>query len=312
MRKLIGIDSGKYDTKAVAYQQNGTEKVLVFRTKLEETQRTEAQGKSYIVEYAGKRYLVGEQAETNSAKSSKAENLHRIATYTALHQLTNTCDEIVVAIGCPLSVYENPESRNAYRDFMFPSKQITVKVGDTTKYLTVCAVVVMPESSGVIYLEPEMYSKSLIGVIDVGGLNINCCTYNKTVPVLSTLYTDNLGSNILTQNLKNALSVKYSEDIPQWMMDSILTAGFIRDNTRADGIREGSREFIADFKKKHVEMILKKCQANGWNLNLMDLVFTGGTSEMLRDDIKSVLPGATVYKDAAMANVRGFLKAITD
>ncbi len=91
---------------------------------------------------------------------------------------------------------------------MFPNKQISIKVSDTTKHLVIRSVIVLPESSGVIFLEPEKYGKSLIAVIDIGGLNINCSTYNLVVPVLSTLYTDTLGSNVLTQNLKNALSTK--------------------------------------------------------------------------------------------------------
>jgi hypothetical protein len=310
--KYVAVDSGKYATKAMTLRPDGTEKSLVFRTKMEETIRNEAQGQSYIVEYGGKRYLLGEQAESNSAKSSKAEDLHKIATYAALHQLCNSGDEIVVAIGCPLSVYENPESKNAYKEFMFPSKQISIKVGDTTKHLVIRSVIVLPESSGIIFLEPEKYGKSLIAVIDIGGLNINCSTYNHGVPVLSTLYTDTLGSNVLTQNLKNALSTMYNIDIPQWIMDEILKEGYVVDNTRENGIKEGSREFIADFKKKHVQTILKKCEANGWNLSMMRLVFTGGTSEMLAEEIKSVLPGATIYPNGSNVNVRGFLKAITE
>lgn len=310
--KYVAVDSGKYATKAITRRPDGTEKSLVFRTKMEETIRNEAQGQSYIVEYGGKRYLLGEQAESNSAKSSKAEDLHKIATYTALHQLCNSGDEIVVAIGCPLSVYENPESKNAYKEFMFPSKQIYIKVGDTTKHLVIRSVIVLPESSGVIFLEPEKYGKSLIAVIDIGGLNINCSTYNLGVPVLSTLYTDTLGSNVLTQNLKNALSSLYNTDIPHWMMDNIIKDGYIVDNTRENGIKEGSREFIADFKKKHVQTILKKCEANGWNLSMMRLVFTGGTSEMLAEEIKSMLPGATIFPNGSKANVNGFLVAITE
>jgi hypothetical protein len=310
--KYVAADSGKYASKAMILRPDGTEKSLVFRTKMEETIRNEAQGQIYIVEYGGKRYLLGEQAESNSAKSSKAEDLHKIATYTALHQLCNSGDEIVVAIGCPLSVYENPESKNAYKEFMFPSKQIYIKVGDTIKQLVIRSVIVLPESSGVIFLELKKYGKSLIAVIDIGSLNINCSTYNLGVPVLSTLCTDTLGSNVLTQNLKNALSTKYNIDIPQWIMDDILKEGYVVDNTRENGIKEGSREFIADFKKKHVQTILKKCEANGWNLSMMRLVFTGGTSEMLAEEIKSVLPGATICTNGSKVNVRGFLKAITE
>lgn len=315
MFKCIAIDSGKYATKALLRKPDGTEKCLVFRTKMEETIRNESQGQSYIVTYNGKRYLLGEQAGASSmsAKTSKAEELHKVCTYTALHQLCNSGDEIVVAVGCPLSVYENPESRNTYKRFMFPQNQIDIKVGDITKHLNIRSVIVLPESSGVIYQEPEKYGKALIAVIDVGGLNINACAYNKGIPILNTLYTDTFGGNILTLNLRNSLITQYNTDIPAWMMDEIVTDGYVTDNMSADGVLAGSKEFIAEFKKKYVQTILKKCEANGWNLSLMmKLVFTGGTSEMLASEIKAVLPGATIYPDSSMANVRGFLKVITE
>jgi len=309
--RFIAVDTGKFATKAVTLRGDGSERFITFRTKSEETMRTEAQGKSYIVEYKGKRYLVGEQAEVSSAKLTKAEDIHRISTYTAIHQLANGDDTVVVAIGCPLSVFENPESKEAYKKYMFPDRQIEIKVNETTKKLTILSVIVFPESSGIIYLDRKYESMSA-GIIDIGGLNVNACVYNKTMPIISTLFTENLGSNVLAQNLKNALATKYGEDIPQWMMEDILRDGYVVDNMESSGIREGSKEFIADFKKKHIESIIKKCEANGWNLRLTRLVFTGGTSELLRNEILQVIPGAIICEEPEKVNVRGFLKAITE
>lgn len=199
--RFIAVDTGKFATKAVTLRGEGSERFITFRTKSEETMRTEAQGKSYIVEYKGKRYLVGEQAEVSSAKLTKAEDIHRISTYTAIHQLANGDDTVVVAIGCPLSVFENPESKEDYKKYMFPDRQIEIKVNETTKKLTILSVIVFPESSGIIYLDRKYESMSA-GIIDIGGLNVNACVYNKTMPIISTLFTENLGSNVLAQNLK--------------------------------------------------------------------------------------------------------------
>ena len=309
--RFIAVDTGKFATKAVTLRGEGSERFITFRTKSEETMRTEAQGKSYIVEYKGKRYLVGEQAEVSSAKLTKAEDIHRISTYTAIHQLANGDDTVVVAIGCPLSVFENPESKEDYKKYMFPDRQIEIKVNETTKKLTILSVIIFPESSGIIYLDRKYESMSA-GIIDIGGLNVNACVYNKTMPIISTLFTENLGSNVLAQNLKNALATKYGEDIPQWMMEDILREGYVVDNMSSSGIREGSKEFIADFKRKHIESIIKKCEANGWNLRLTRLVFTGGTSELLRNEILQVIPGAIICEEPEKVNVRGFLKAITE
>ena len=312
MNRMIAVDSGKFATKAVMQKSDGSERFISFRTKLQETARTEVQGKSFIVEFGGKRYLLGEQAEVISSKTTKAEELHRIAAYTALAQLADTGDDIVVVIGCPLSVYENADSKKQYKEYMFPTRQIDIKVNGMTKHLNVVSTIVFPESSGVIYLEQELCEKAAVGVIDIGGLNVNCCVYNKTVPVLSTLYTDNLGSNVLMQDLKNALAIKYNEDIPDWMMEDVLIQGYLTDNMSSDGIRSGSVEFIREFKRNHINKIILKCEANGWNLRTTRLLFSGGTSELLKEEIKAMLPGATILAEPAKANVRGFLKAVTE
>ena len=44
----------------------------------------------------------------------------------------------------------------------------------------------------------------------------------------------------------------------------------------------------------------------------MELVFVGGASELLRKEITERFPAAKLYEDAALLNVRGFLKALTE
>ena len=85
-KKFLAIDPGKHSTKAKVLKPDKQEKFLTFRTKMEETNREFSQGDSFITCYEGKRYLIGEQAEVGSSKTSKAELIHKIATYTAIHQ----------------------------------------------------------------------------------------------------------------------------------------------------------------------------------------------------------------------------------
>lgn len=57
--KYVAIDSGKFATKAVTLKSDRTEKLLVFRTRMEETNRASAQGTSFLVEYEGKMHPGG-------------------------------------------------------------------------------------------------------------------------------------------------------------------------------------------------------------------------------------------------------------
>lgn len=311
--KAIAIDSGKYATKAAIRKQDGTERDLVFRTKMEVgTLRSEAQGNSYIVCYEGKKYLIGEQAETISGKTTKAEEIHRICAYTAISQLAESGDDLIIAIGCPLTTYENAVARKAYKEYMFPSKELTITVNNVTKHYNIKTVIVMPESSGVIYQDEAKYKDATVGVIDIGGLNVNCCVYRQIVPILSTLYTSNLGSNVLTQGLINTLQTIYNEDIPAWMAEDIVKDGYMIDNTSPDGKLAGSEKTIEDYKKQHIKKIISECEKNSWNMRTTRLIFSGGTAQLLEKEIRAIYPTATICEDAGMANVRGFLKQITD
>ncbi len=309
--KFISIDAGKHSTKSLTYRADGSEVFHTFRTKMEETQREAAEGNSFIVQYLGKRYLVGSQAETGSSKTTKAEELHKIATYTALHQMADSGEKVVLVTGCPLAIYENAQQKNAYRDYLFPNREIDITVNSMTKHLCIQSVVILPESSGIVYLEPEKYGKGAVGVIDFGGLNVNCCVYENGVPVLSTLFTDNLGGNVFIQNLRNTLVKQYGEDIPMWQMDSIVGNGYMVDNFSPDGIWQGSKELIAEQKKEHIRRIINKCASNGWNLRTTKLVFIGGSSAMFYKEIKECLPGADIPEEPEKVNVRGFQRMIT-
>ena len=106
--------------------------------------------------------------------------------------------------------------------------------------------------------------------------------------------------------------MKYGEDLPLFQMEEILGDGFLRDNMSPTGEFEGSRELIGAYKREHVGKIIRQLQENGWNLRTMELVFVGGACELLRKEIKERFPAAKLYEDAALLNVRGFLKALTE
>ncbi len=308
---FIAVDAGKHSTKSLTYRADGTERFGSFRTKMEETQREAAEGNSFIVKYHGKQYLVGNQAETGSSKTTKAEELHRITTYTALHQLADSEENIIVAVGCPLAIYENAQQKKAYQEYLFPSRDIDIAVNNLTKHLHIQSIVVLPEGSGILYTDKEKYGTGTVGIIDIGGLNVNCCVYDNGMPILSTLFTDNMGGNVFLQNLRNTLVKQFGEDIPMWQMDNIVKNGYMVDNFSSDGIWPGSRKLIAAQKKEHVQKIIQKCSANGWNLRTTKLVFVGGTSGMLYEEIKECFAGADIVEEPEKANVRGFLNLIT-
>jgi plasmid segregation protein ParM len=305
MAIVIAVDSGKYATKAVRRLSSGETKKIMFRTKMDSTNEVRTSDrKSCVALYEGNRYMIGESAETVDYEKSKAKDLHKICAYVAVGKLLNENErEVVLAIGCPLSIFSNVEERNKYREYFLGDGKVTISINEEEVEFTIKNVVVCPESSGIIFGNHKKYKDKMIGVIDIGGLNTNCAVYNRLNPIKSTMFTTNLGANILTNELKQTLNSTFPEaNIQDWQMENIIADGFIKSH------KEESALLIAKFFEGHMRNILDECKRKGWDLNNLDLVFVGGGSKLLEREIREFTSPETVISETAeWDNSEGFL-----
>lgn len=301
--KIIAVDSGKYATKAAYYDKSGKIRTLKFRTKMDPTSEDmPSDSKSCVVEYKGNKYILGEEAETVDFNRSKARDVHKIATYAAVGQIVKNGDVVNLIIGCPLSIYNNVEDRTEYKEFMFNGGDVKVKINGEDKQFQIENVLVCPEGSGVIYRNPSLYKDSTIGIIDIGGLNTNCCVYKSLTPIKSTSFTTELGANVLKSGLKHRLNGEYKEaNIPDYLMDDILVKGFIKSHP------EDSKPVIREYVDSHLKKIMQECNKKGWDINNIDILFVGGGSFLFRNNIEKQVMDAGISKEADLDNVIGFL-----
>ncbi len=312
MIRNIAVDSGKYATK-IAAARNGMIVHGRFLTKMDPNvdKQDSSDTETYAVEYEGQKYLLGKGARTQSFNDTKMEDIHKIATYTAL---TTECagigsgDHVNLAIGCPLADYVNKDRRSQYRDFMVPqNKQIDITVNGKRKMFYIDKFYVYPESSGVIYLNKDKYKDSPVGVIDIGGLNANCCIYENCLPIsgTDTMFTLDLGGNVLSQTATTLV-----ERLGTGKLKDYTIADMMAKNGLKKGADEKSAQIIKQCKADHVKKIKDACIANGWNIEYTEIVFTGGAAGWLKDDIVKVFPYYDIDnldENADFKNVDGYL-----
>lgn len=300
--RFVSVDSGKYATKGVMKIEDGKNKTIIFRTKMDPTKEEKSSDKkSFVVEYKGERYLIGESAETVDYEKSKAKKIHKIATYAAIGYLVDDGDEVVLTIGCPIAIFYNVDERNQYKKFMHDESEISIYINGVTKKFTIRKVIICPESSGIIYKNPNKYKDKLVGIIDIGGLNTNCCVYDRLAPVRSTHFTTNLGANILRNELKQYLNSVFPDaNLQDWQMEHIIKNGYIKSH------KEESKKVIAEFLQMHVNNIIEEAKKKNWDIKNIDLIFVGGGSKLLEREIKNVIPDAEVSETAEWDNAEGF------
>nr|WP_297704062.1 ParM/StbA family protein [uncultured Butyrivibrio sp.] len=310
----LAVDSGKYATK-LALANNGVIIHQSIRTKMDEgvsKMDFSKQSSTYEVEFEGERYLLGEQAETMSADTKKDQPMHKIATYVMIALNTGNGDHVNLAIGCPLSVYGNKTARNLYKEYIAKNNTtVNIRVDGRPRMFVIDKVYVYPESSGIIYLNSSKYANKTVGVIDIGGLNANCCIYKQLVPQpTETMFTAKSGGNMLTQNIIKTLEsvCNGGDQIGEYMYDQIMQ----------DGVLEGhpeSADIIKEKKLEHVKHLFEDCQHHKWSPNVTPIVFTGGTSKCLKDEIATVFKLAdldNLDNEAEYKNVDGFLMQMLD
>lgn len=320
MRRIVSVDSGKFATKGAIRGIDGkVEKKIKFLTKIDkETVDFGMLGNesTHFVTFEGARYRVGDGAENESYSETKQEDIHKICTYTALALLgVQNGDSVILGIGCPLSIFKNKKAREEYGRFIGNSHEpVTIVIDGRKITFVIEKTVVFPESAGIVYLDFDKYKEKTVGVIDIGGLNTNCCVYQKIAPVPSTIFTTRLGGKEMFKTLLDKLnsSLNLSSPIADYQMNDIMESGFVFD--RRDKAKEQkSKKIIHDYRLQHIQEVYDSCVKHNWAVDNMEIVFVGGTSLLLKEEIKEVfgVDDSYFYEGAEFLNCLGYLRALS-
>ena len=307
----IAVDSGKYDTKFATNKATGLMKNK-FRTKVSplKTRINSDNGQSHTVEYNGTTYVVGQQAMDSSTSfdTSKKLDIHKVSTYTAIGLTAEDNAFVKLGIGCPLRVFCNDRDRKEYENFFYPENGfITITIDGVEKHFSLTEIRSFAESSGIINLESGKYMVKTVGVIDIGGLNLNACVYRNLFPLLETSISEELGGNTLSQKVKTEFQTEFNAAVTDYIMPTILHDGYSGSKNV-----EKQKEITARMKTEHARAIHEECVKKNWPLTFMEILFTGGSSVYLKNELMEefgVGPECFV-EDATYSNVLGFLKRL--
>ena len=263
-------------------------------------------------------YKIGEDAADHlSFETSKTTLLHQVCAYVAVGSMVDNGDLVRAAIGCPVSVYNDFDARIKYQDFILNNgRQINIIIDGVEKtfafdmkHSIVCA-----ESSGILYQDLARFVRGTVGVIDIGGLNVNCTVYRDLRPLEESSFTERLGCNQLMSDTKKKLTSSLDMDIPDYLLDDLRINGYFAGN---DELKKTSAEQFSKIKLEWINTILGKCVEHGWNIKLTSLIFTGGTSYYLKPEITKIkeekklnIDLDLIHEKSDLLNAEGFLKRL--
>lgn len=330
-QKFIAIDAGKHATKAASYnpETKKTQK-FTFCTKIGEGDFRDdsIERNTYIAEINDKVYKIGNGARGDGAKleTSKQSMDHRLSTLFAIAYFCSDdeVDEVNVAVGLPAKEWAFVQKREDFKDYIFPTGEtsVTIKLSSTdepiTKRFTIRHKYVFPESIGALFQDdsPKVSKNSFYGVLDIGNLNLNATVWEGNELQQDDSITDELGASSLIQGLSQELTSRFSrcsEDFVAKLLALPPEKRFLRPNNGSEEevteVMEKSREFIKEYLLEHAHRIKRCCDGRKWSLDYMNLIAIGGTSIILKDELKQVFgENLHILHCQTFANALGFLR----
>lgn len=297
-RMVVIVDSGKDSTKSLQGEQRKQFKTRVARrSDLNQVDSKDA----FMVTYDGEAFVVADEVNIRpDLEMSKKTIEHKVCIYSAIAELVPNGSVVDLVVGIPVLLFLDQETRSEYVEFMSQPvdqewTEITVK--GEAHYFKINQVKALPETAGYVFANYEQYADDLVGVIDIGGLNINGCVYSQLNPVHKMCFTINRGGHHLRSEIQQRLIQKLNRDIQDCQMDIILKRP-----------KASEKPIIKEVIDNYLSLVLKEMRTRNWDVSEdgIPIVLTGGTSQLVGKYAEAYFPQLKVSENPIWDNVTGF------
>lgn len=251
-------------------------------------------------------YLDDVNGQDTKANVSKTDDIHKANFFCALGRYVKNGEHIEAGFCLPLTECQDSNKVEEFKKHMIGDGNISFKFNGQQMNYTINSITVFPECLGYTLIK-DISKEKASAILDFGGYNCNAVQIRNGRLVQETFTTlNNVGglelANEIYENLESGNYHPIKFDINE----------YIEEGTK-DGI-EDTAPIISSAIDKRFNIIINKLQEKGWtNIDKLNLVFVGGTSDVLRNKIKERFGDkATVLKkdEAIFANVKGLYQIV--
>ncbi|MFS0752631.1 hypothetical protein [Oceanobacillus sp. 1P07AA] len=313
---LIAVDSGKYQTKGIA-KYKGRTYMTTFRTKMMSVSRlgVDIQPNSYLVNYYGNEYLLGDMVSENHVdySLSKSSLIHKVTIYTAIAQLLHKAHtpsnvDIRLVVNVPITTYKDANQKEQFKTMVENQGRTNHLIVNEKNYsFDLTDVTLAFEGVGEVYSKPEKFKNKHTTVIDIGGLNATFCTFKGIQPLVNTMIVSDLGINVLKGSIGKIINERYGLSVSSDDLEQVLRYGYFANNGE---IFEDSKVFIEEIKYEHLQQIIQFAKSRGYTFNMSDIHFVGGGAITLKRYIKQSFSNAIIMDNPQLSNCLSFLNIL--
>lgn len=296
--QICVIDNGYYNTDIYQVADGLREKQKTFRSKVKKTDIVLPKTNSFLVEYEGVKYEVGDGAEDININFDKTEdNFYKIITLTALALMTKeNSEEFRIVNNIPLNLYSKENVANMQNYLCTGEDYIPLEINKERKNIRISQVVTYPQTISACHI--NNVKNNIEGYLDIGGITVQGIIMNGVNPIWSTKFSEKLGTLILKNKIRRELNREFNISIGDYELDDIFKFGLSFSI-------EKSLKIINEICFDHVKQIKKAMELADWNIKNIEILLLGGGSLDLEDHLMKIIPHPVMSINPRLDSVKG-------
>lgn len=284
---LVCVDNG-FDSTKVRMEN----KLFKFPSKWEQTNDDTETG---ILKYKGESWVNRGKDDIEVEKTNSM--VHKLSTLKALSKCCEYSRSFDLVLDLPLMHYRNKKFREEFKEYMSNPGVDHVNYKGRDKEFIINGCTVAPQGVSALYSDITRYKDRLVGVIDLGGITVDCCIVENLKPITDSIFTVNMGDRIVESAVKTKVNEKYLLNIQDYEIKSIVQNG-------VSSIL-GSKEFINQVVSECFDNLFRELRAKNWSLETLDIVLVGGGALKYADILAERISNISIIDNPLYANVNG-------
>ena len=307
----VASDSGKYNTKVVAINENEEYVTNVFRTTV--SKEDKADGK-FVVMYEGNRYVVGEETEMiseNQTGMDKANSIHKISVLTGVCDLMDKCgydgaETVVLTVNMPLSKYIDTKERERMQRLYETPDHVSMTVNGKL-YEFDLEVELYFEGYGSSLMHEELLGTEPFIVLMLGSENISAVAFDEEgKPMRTQAKCIDGGCVKIIEEVQHELLPVVGKTVSDTVIKSIIK----KNKKRID---KEVLDIAGDVCEKQLKGIKNRLEKLGIEFDLFDVVAVGGGALLLKEYIQNVFGEDTIIdEDPMFSDCKGSLMLLEE
>lgn len=296
---IFGIDHGYSFTKVVC--ENGERNI--FASQYMKGSKLDSRLEPGIeVEFENQKYIVGRGAYTVEQNKIK-DTFTMISTLCAigLSVKDSSFIEADIVVGLPIEFFK--QQKDEFKDTLKSYGQKSIKINGENKDIKINKIEVFMQSSGIPFINHELYRNKDSLIIDWGGLTVDCSNFSGNGLQLFTHATLKEGIFKLYEKLTQYLNAEYEISLSVPDMDVILRRGY----WCVDG-KKYSTELLTPYIDSYVQSVVTNIKTQFDTRIVDNVTLIGGASQFLYPFIKRYLYNVKLFPNSQFANSESYLR----